>query len=329
MAEYIIGNVMGPQGPKGDKGDTGPQGPRGIQGEQGPPVDTSTLVSKSMIGASGGVAGTSHTSTSTTYGAATYSYYGHMRFAGNGSSTYYALPVYYTASTLSTLNTTTYMYAGVFFAPISSLTAGTTGVEGLTSTSVRATIISLTPGAVTGTPTSGTGVEQILSIPKHGKTYHRYCRVTSTEYGTWFPMLDGADLGVAGGIATLNAAGKLAQMPTAADVGAVADSFRAKLLWSGSWSSGSITVPDFDKYRLFQIGLEGAGAPIITAKHGTYLRGIGGFTTEAPTIITYHLGITFSGNTLTWVACNGFSHVPSGSHGSISSNGISGITGII
>ena len=23
MAEYIIGNVMGPQGPKGDKGDTG------------------------------------------------------------------------------------------------------------------------------------------------------------------------------------------------------------------------------------------------------------------------------------------------------------------
>ena len=35
MAEYIIGNVMGPQGPKGDKGDTGAQGPQGEPGPQG------------------------------------------------------------------------------------------------------------------------------------------------------------------------------------------------------------------------------------------------------------------------------------------------------
>ena len=40
MAEYIIGNVMGPQGPKGDKGDTGAQGPQGKQGVQGPKGDT-------------------------------------------------------------------------------------------------------------------------------------------------------------------------------------------------------------------------------------------------------------------------------------------------
>ena len=39
MAEFDLGNVMGPQGPKGDTGSIGPQGPRGpqgIQGEQGP-----------------------------------------------------------------------------------------------------------------------------------------------------------------------------------------------------------------------------------------------------------------------------------------------------
>lgn len=39
MAEFDLGNVMGPQGPKGikgDKGDQGPQGPQGIQGVQGP-----------------------------------------------------------------------------------------------------------------------------------------------------------------------------------------------------------------------------------------------------------------------------------------------------
>ena len=328
MAEYIIGNVMGPQGPKGDKGDTGPQGPQGIQGEQGPPVDTSTLVSKSMIGASGGVAGTSHTSTSTTYGAATYTYYGHMRFAGNGSSTYYALPVYYTASTLSTLNTTTYMYAGVFFAPISSSTAGTTGVEGLTSTSVRATIISLTPGAVTGTTTSGTGVEQILSIPKLGKTYHRYCRVTSTEYGTWYPMLDGADLGVAGGIATLNAAGKLAQMPTAADVGAVADSFRGALLWSGSWSSGSITVPNYTDYRAYLINMDGVGSSILAIRSASFLRGIGGYG-ASDVLYTYQLGVTSNGNTLTWGNCNMLRHNPSSNHGAFTIYNVSEIIGLI
>lgn len=35
MAEFDLGNVMGPQGPKGDKGDKGDQGPQGSQGEQG------------------------------------------------------------------------------------------------------------------------------------------------------------------------------------------------------------------------------------------------------------------------------------------------------
>ena len=39
MAEFDLGNVMGPQGPKGEqgeKGDQGPRGPQGIQGVQGP-----------------------------------------------------------------------------------------------------------------------------------------------------------------------------------------------------------------------------------------------------------------------------------------------------
>lgn len=35
MAEFDLGNVMGPQGPKGDTGSIGPQGPRGPQGIQG------------------------------------------------------------------------------------------------------------------------------------------------------------------------------------------------------------------------------------------------------------------------------------------------------
>lgn len=35
MAEFDLGNVMGPQGPRGPQGEQGVQGPRGPQGEQG------------------------------------------------------------------------------------------------------------------------------------------------------------------------------------------------------------------------------------------------------------------------------------------------------
>lgn len=36
MAEFDLGNVMGPQGEKGERGYQGPQGPKGEQGIQGP-----------------------------------------------------------------------------------------------------------------------------------------------------------------------------------------------------------------------------------------------------------------------------------------------------
>ena len=55
-----------------------------------------------------------------------------------------------------------------------------------------------------------------------------------------------------------------------------------KQLWSGSWSSGSITVTDFDKYTAFKIGLVGQGTAILGFRHqtdgtgGWHLRGIGG-----------------------------------------------------
>lgn len=32
-----------------------------------------------------------------------------------------------------------------------------------------------------------------------------------------------------------------------------------KTLWTGSWSSGSITVPDSDKYSAFAITVDGYG----------------------------------------------------------------------
>ena len=37
MAQFDLGNVIGPRGEKGEKGDTGPRGEKGERGEQGPP----------------------------------------------------------------------------------------------------------------------------------------------------------------------------------------------------------------------------------------------------------------------------------------------------
>lgn len=77
-----------------------------------------------------------------------------------------------------------------------------------------------------------------------------------------------------------------------------------KTLWTGSWSTGTITVPDFDKYELFQIQMEGQGTKILAIKHGVNFRGIGGMSTATPTIINFQFNATVSGNDLTLVACN-------------------------
>lgn len=133
--------------------------------------------------------------------------WGHTRLAGNGGSTSYTMPMSTSAGSISTLDSTAYLYAGVYMISINSSTAGTNGLQGLTSTATRATLITLPPNNITGSPSSGNALEQILSIPKLRKTYHRYCRVSSTEYGAWAPLLDGSDLGKAGGAAALDASG--------------------------------------------------------------------------------------------------------------------------
>lgn len=75
-----------------------------------------------------------------------------------------------------------------------------------------------------------------------------------------------------------------------------------KVLWSGSWASGDITVPDFDKYRLFAVDMLGAATQILARKESTAFRGIGGFLTSIY-VYSYLLGATFSGTTLTWGEC--------------------------
>lgn len=90
-----------------------------------------------------------------------------------------------------------------------------------------------------------------------------------------------------------------------------------RLLWSGSWSSGTITIPDTDKYLLFRISMVGQGTSVLATKAGSHIRGIGGYSSETPTITTYHFAATLSNNEWTFVALNSFSHIPNGAHGSI------------
>ena len=152
-----------------------------------------------------GAAPISHAVEDTTYGASTSSLRGHMMFAGNGGSSSRAISLSTSSTTLTTLDTTTYLYTGIWYVSVNSSTTGATGISGLTTTAVKATLITLPPNNITGIASSGYGVEQILSIPKLQKTYHRYCRVESTEYSTWTQILDSNTLPATGGLKTLNA----------------------------------------------------------------------------------------------------------------------------
>ena len=86
------------------------------------------------------------------------------------------------------------------------------------------------------------------------------------------------------------------------------DSLKPKPLWNGSWNSGSITVTGLSQYTVFKIGAQGIGTAILGVKQGSYVRGIGGYSSATPSITTYHFASTVSGDTLTFVAGNSLRH---------------------
>ena len=66
---------------------------------------------------------------------------------------------------------------------------------------------------------------------------------------------------------------------------------RPKLLWSGSFSSGSITVPGYSDYELFAFESAASGGLFLI---GGYWAGIGGFSIYASNYITvmgYRFGV--------------------------------------
>lgn len=108
------------------------------------------------------------------------------------------------------------------------------------------------------------------------------------------------------------------------------------LLWTGSWSGGSITVTGIGSFTRFTALMEGLGTVlnIDLMKGGSmfYWRGTGGYVSTTPTMLNYHAGATipFGGSeTLTMEGCKSVRHYSSGSHDSYAAQTIVGIFGLV
>lgn len=75
-------------------------------------------------------------------------------------------------------------------------------------------------------------------------------------------------------------------------------------LWTGSWSSGDITVDGISQYTLCIVRMDGQGTMILAMKNGEYFRGDGGFANSSTLDSHYYLSATLSGDTLTMVSCH-------------------------
>lgn len=102
-----------------------------------------------------------------------------------------------------------------------------------------------------------------------------------------------------------------------------------EVLWEGSWTSGTITVPNTDKYKMFILSFSGLGTTIIAVKHGIYIRGVGGYSTATPTITYYQFAATFEDGVWTFVAANSMQHKPDNDHGATGNITLTQIYGLI
>lgn len=102
-----------------------------------------------------------------------------------------------------------------------------------------------------------------------------------------------------------------------------------KELWSGSWKSGTITVPNTADYSLFKIQMDGQGTTVLGIRYGEHVRGIGGYAGDADEATIYQFTATYSGNTWTFKQCHSFKHNVSSSHGSATARTVSSIRGVV
>ena len=96
---------------------------------------------------------------------------------------------------------------------------------------------------------------------------------------------------------------------------AVSQKELCKSLWSGTWSSGTISVDSLTNYTLFKVRVatksdhKARSVAILAMLEAddtatVYFRGIGGAAGSASSYTQYQISATVSGNVLTWGYCN-------------------------
>lgn len=79
-----------------------------------------------------------------------------------------------------------------------------------------------------------------------------------------------------------------------------------KTLWTGSWSTGDITVPNLTDYKLFAVAIDGTTNYMLCTigSDGTDFKGIAGHAYSATNDTMYSIKATINGNTLTMGNCH-------------------------
>lgn len=78
-------------------------------------------------------------------------------------------------------------------------------------------------------------------------------------------------------------------------------SFVFEKLYSGSFSTGTITATRISKYHVFMIYFSGDNTPLIALRNGNDIRGIGGYGAASGNPWTNTVGLTLSGDSVTYV----------------------------
>ena len=115
--------------------------------------------------------------------------------------------------------------------------------------------------------------------------------------------------------------------------GGVTPKTTVKTVWSGSWSSGSITIPDLDNYGALHFRLGGAGwVYVILRENKESFSGFGGVQNgTSGSIFSTTITGTRSGNTLTLASANGkaqLQNTTGGNHAAVVRPTVTDIEGV-
>ncbi len=102
-----------------------------------------------------------------------------------------------------------------------------------------------------------------------------------------------------------------------------------KTLWFGNWSSGPITVPEINNYRVLIVGLVGNATGIVVVRLGNVLRGMGLNLTAGGYQIVAGFQGSVNGTTITKTSAGQMVHTFNGNHGTYDVFNVEHIVGLI